>query len=160
MSIINTYSKGSPASGDYLLGTKMPLPNTDDKAVTQNFSVADVAAFANTYSLGYTTYTAIIKQAGTAAPTAGVITNSLTGSPTLSWGYTSTGIYTVTRSSGSWPLSTANKLWIVMQGEDSVKSLNVNRTSDTVLTVTQRTASAGTVVDVIGYASLEIREYS
>jgi hypothetical protein len=47
-----------------------------------------------------------------------------------------------------------------MQGEDSVKSLNVNRTSDTVLTVTQRTASAGTVVDVIGYASLEIREYS
>tara|TARA_R100001244_G_scaffold43713_1_gene39205 strand:+ start:298 stop:780 length:483 start_codon:yes stop_codon:yes gene_type:complete len=160
MSIINTYTKGSPASGDYLLGTKMPLPDTDDKAITQNFSVGDVAAFANTYSLGYTTYTAIVVQAGTAAPTVGIITNSLTGSPSLSWGYTSPGVYTVTRSSGTWPLAAANKLWIVMQGNDSTKSLHVARTADTILTITQLTAATAVAVNVIDYASLEIREYS
>ena len=160
MSIINTYTKGSPALDDYLLGTKMPLPNTDDKAITQNFSVGDVAAFANTYSLGYTTYTAIVKQAGALAPTAGIITNSLTGSPTLTWARTSTGVYTVTRSSGTWPLATANKLWIVIQGNDATKDIHIARTADTVLTATQLTASSGTEVDVIDYASLEIREYS
>ena len=160
MSIINTYTKGSPASGDYLLGTKMPLPDSNDEAITQNFTVGDVAAFANTYSLGYTTYTAIVVQAGTAAPTAGIIANSLTGSPTLTWGYTSPGIYTVTRSSGTWPLAAANKLWIVMQGNDSTKSLHVARTADTILTITQLTAATAAAVDVIDYASLEIREYS
>tara|TARA_R110002020_G_scaffold245178_1_gene458827 strand:- start:135 stop:617 length:483 start_codon:yes stop_codon:yes gene_type:complete len=160
MSIINTYTKGSPALDDYLLGTKMPLPNTDDKAITQNFSVGDVAAFANTYSLGYTTYTAIVKQAGTAAPTAGIITNSLTGSPTLTWARASEGVYTVTRSSGTWPLASANKLWIVIQGNEALKNIHIARTADTVLTATQLTASTGAVVDVIDYASLEIREYS
>ena len=160
MSILNTYSKGSPASDDYLLGTKMPLPNTDDKAITQNFSVGDVAAFANTYSLGYTTYTAIVKQAGTAAPTAGIITNSLAGSPTLSWARTGTGTYTITRSSGTWPLATANKLWIVIQGDNAIKNIHIARTANTVLTVTQLTASTGALVDIIDYASLEIREYS
>ena len=69
--------------GDYLIGTKIPLANTDEKPVTQNFSVGDVAAFANTYSLGYTVYTALISQTSTNAPTAKIIQDTIPAS--LTW---------------------------------------------------------------------------
>jgi len=49
---------------------------------------------------------------------------------------------------------------VVMQGDDSTKSLHVARTADTILTITQLTAATAVAVNVIDYASLEIREYS
>ena len=152
MSIINTYTKGSPASGDYLLGTKIPLPNTDDKAITQNFSVGDVAAFANTYSLGYTLYTALVTQVGGAAPTATVLQNTITG--TLTWARTGAGVYTLT-SNGT-PF-TSNKTIVFLNVGDGEPNqmLMWTRTSSSVITLNTNGAN-----DRITAGALEIRVYS
>ena len=152
MSIINAYSKGSPALGDYLLGTKMPLPNTDDKAITQNFSVGDVAAFANTYSLGYTLYTALVTQAGTAAPTATVLQNTITG--TLTWGYTSPGIYTLT-SNGTPFTSNKTIVFLNVGDGEANQMLMWTRTSSSVITLNTNGDN-----DRITAGALEIRVYS
>ena len=152
MSIINTYTKGSPASGDYLLGTKIPLPNTDDKAITQNFSVGDVAAFANTYSLGYTLYTALVTQADAVAPTATVLQNTITG--TLTWARTSAGVYTLT-SNGT-PF-TSNKTVVFLNVGDGEPNqmLMWTRTSSSVITLTTNGAD-----DRITAGAFEVRIYS
>ena len=151
MSIINTYTKGSPASGDYLLGTKIPLPNTDDKAITQNFSVGDVAAFANTYSLGYTLYTALVTQAGAVAPTATVLQNTITG--TLTWARTGAGVYTLT-SNGT-PF-TSNKTIVFLNVGDGEPNqmLMWTRTSSSVITLNTNGDD-----DRITAGALEIRVY-
>jgi hypothetical protein len=45
-------------------------------------------------SLGYTEYSALLTQTFTSAPVATVLSNTLSATP--EWGYTSTGIYTLT----------------------------------------------------------------
>ena len=47
MAIANSYPMGTPKSGDLLLGTSVPTPNTDEKATTRNFGVEAVAALVN-----------------------------------------------------------------------------------------------------------------
>ncbi len=42
MAIIQTYPKGTPKQGDYLIGTSMPVVGTGDQAVTKNFAMSDV----------------------------------------------------------------------------------------------------------------------
>ena len=50
MASIQSYpTNTTPKASDLLLGTKVPLPNTEDSAVTNNVSIASVAAFANSY---------------------------------------------------------------------------------------------------------------
>ena len=112
----------------------------------------DVAAFANTYSLGYTLYTALITQAGTAAPTATVLQNTITG--TLTWGYTSPGIYTLT-SNGT-PF-TSNKTIVFLNVGDGEHNqmLMWTRTSSSVITLKTNGAN-----DRITAGALEIRVYS
>ena len=71
MANISTYPIGTPAQGDLIPGTqKYTDANGKTENLTRNFTVAQLAAFANSYSLGYTVYTALIQQAGTAAPSA------------------------------------------------------------------------------------------
>lgn len=156
MSILQSYPKGTPKADDLLLGTKTPLANTNDLPVTQNFSISDVASFANSYSLGYTLYTALITQAGVATPTAKILQNT-TGA-TLTWGRTSAGIFTLTSNAA---IFTADKTIVFANcGNDSSSNADPAiiwaRTSSTVLTIT---ASAG-IDSVLTDGAFEVRIYS
>ena len=95
MAIANSYPMGTPKSSDLLLGTSVPNPNTDEKATTRNFSMSQVGALVNTVNLGYTSYVALITQAGTAAPTEDPLIQNTTGGAPV-WAYASSGVYTVT----------------------------------------------------------------
>ncbi len=47
MANIQAYPKGTPKENDILLGTSVPLPNTDAKPVTNNFSIKDISTVLN-----------------------------------------------------------------------------------------------------------------
>jgi len=95
MAIANSYPMGTPKSSDLLLGTSVPLPGTDEKATTRNFSLSQVGTLVNTVNLGYTNYVALITQASTNAPTIDATLANTTGGVPV-WAYVSTGIYTLT----------------------------------------------------------------
>ena len=60
MAIANSYPMGTPKSGDLLLGTSVPTPNTNEKATTKNFGVEAVAALVNR---GYIEVTKVLTNA-------------------------------------------------------------------------------------------------
>jgi len=95
MAIANSYPMGTPKSSDLLLGTSVPLPGTDEKATTRNFSMSQVGALVNTVNLGYTNYVALITQASTNAPTIEATLANTTGGVPV-WAYASSGVYTLT----------------------------------------------------------------
>jgi len=71
MAIANSYPMGTPKSGDLLLGTSVPTPNTDEKATTRNFGVEAVAALVNR---GYIEVTKTLTNAEwLALPTTGIV---------------------------------------------------------------------------------------
>jgi len=128
MATLTAYPTNSaPKASDLLLGTKVATPNSDEQPITNNVTIASVAAFANTYNLGYTVYTALLNQTGTAAPVATILQNTTGG--TLTWTRQSAGNYTITASSA---LFIANKTIVFgNQGNFLQKTLAWNRTSDT-----------------------------
>ena len=84
MANISTYPIGTPAASDLLAGTELYTDSTGKQEnLTRNFTVQSVASFANSYSLGYTVYTAYNLHAGTAAPSATVLQN--TTGVTFTW---------------------------------------------------------------------------
>jgi len=95
MAIANSYPMGTPKSSDLLLGTSVPTQNTNEKPTTRNFSMSQVGALVNSVNLGYTSYVALITQAGTAAPSADPLIQNTTGGVPV-WAYASPGVYTVT----------------------------------------------------------------
>ena len=46
MAIVNSYPIGTPKTNDLIVGTSMPLADTDADPITKNFSVGDVIALA------------------------------------------------------------------------------------------------------------------
>ncbi len=151
MATLTAYpTNGNPKSSDLLLGTTIPTTGSDEQPITNNFTIASVASFANSYSLGYTLYTALLTQTGTNAPVATILQNTTGG--TLTWTRQSAGNYTVTASSA---LFTANKTIVFgNQGNEINNYYKWNRTSDT--TVTLSTGSDAKLVN----GSFEIRIYS
>ena len=95
MAIANSYPMGTPKSGDLLLGTSVPEYGSTEKPTTRNFSMSQVGALVNSVNLGYTSYVALITQAGTAAPTEDPLIQNTTGGAPV-WAYVSSGVYTVT----------------------------------------------------------------
>ena len=130
MATLTAYPTNSaPKASDLLLGTKVATPNSDEQPITNNVTIASVAAFANTYNLGYTVYTALLTQAGTAAPVATILQNTTGG--TFTWTRQSAGNYTVTASIA---LFTVNKTIVFgNQGNNFNDKFQWNRTSDTTL---------------------------
>ena len=130
MATLTAYPTNSaPKASDLLLGTKVATPNSDEQPITNNVTIASVAAFANTYNLGYTVYTALLTQAGTAAPVATILQNTTGG--TFTWTRQSAGNYTVTASTA---LFTVNKTIVFgNQGNNLNDKFQWNRTSDTTL---------------------------
>ena len=130
MATLTAYPTNSaPKASDLLLGTKVATPNSDEQPITNNVTIASVAAFANTYNLGYTVYTALLSQAGTAVPVATILQNTTGG--TFTWTRQSAGNYTVTASTA---LFTVNKTIVFgNQGNNLNDKFQWNRTSDTTL---------------------------
>jgi len=148
MAIIYSYPDAtSVTSGNKIIGTQTD-PTTEENKTVQ-FTIAQVAAFANT-SPGYTAYTALVTQAGTAAPTALVLTNTIGG--TLTWARTSAGVYTITSGTA---LFTVDKTWMTIGLQNSGTTVPIVRTSDTQITVT---TSAND--DRITNVSFELRVYA
>ena len=141
----------APKAGDLLVGTQ--TYTVADKVVdnpTRNFTVASVASLANSINLGYTVYTALLTQAGTAVPVATVLQNTTGG--TVGWTRTGAGTYTgaITGS-----LFTLNKTMVFINNGSTLSNLNISWASPTTSTITIG-ASADSVLTA---ASLEIRIY-
>ena len=143
----------TPKAGDLLVGTQ--TYTVADKVVdnpTRNFTVASVASLANSINLGYTVYTALLTQAGTAVPVATVLQNTTGG--TIAWTRTGAGTYTATANSN---IFTANKIVVfINNGSNPQVTISPSWASPTTSTITIG-ASADSVLTA---ASLEIRIYS
>ena len=158
MANISTYPIGTPSAKDLLAGTQL---YTDDNGkvqnLTRNFSVANVAAFANSYSLGYTVYTALLTQTGNTsadAPVATILQNTTGG--TITWTRTGTGEYTATIASA---LFTLNKtLVFINNGDGTHQGAGVAPSwiSPTTTTINIDTFSDGALIN----GAIEIRIYS
>ena len=118
----------SISTDDCLLGTQYTAGGTNQTNPTKNFPIGSVISA----GLGYTTYTALITQAGTAAPVATILKNN-TGA-TFTWARTGSGTYTITASSN---VFTNNKTLVFYNlGEYTFASQQPwVRTSDTVITL-------------------------
>ncbi len=152
MANISTYPLGTPAAGDLIPGTQnFTYANGKTENLTRNFSVAQLAAFANSYNLGYTVYTALIDQAGTAATTATVLQNTTGG--TIAWTRTGAGAYTATIADSFFTL---NKTMVFINGGSATATANIEWASPTTTTVTIDTSFDSLLTG----ASIEIRVYA
>ena len=154
MANIQAYPTGTPKVDDLLLGTSVPLPNTDAKPTTNNFKVSDISSLTN---IGYTVYTALITQAGTAAPVATVLQNTTGG--TIAWTRNSTGRYVATISGANF---TANKTAVIVtSGGNSDKFLKPVVSSTSTIDIYNIDTGNSAVSDVISATTtVEIRIYS
>ena len=149
MARIIAYQSTTPATDDLLLGTQKTTSGTNKTNPTKNFTVDSVVQA----GLGYTVYTALITQNGTAAPTAIELKNN-TGS-TFTWTRTGTGIYKIFSSPA---IFTSNKTIVFIN--NGSKSVGTNSPEWT------RSANDNITIDTAGAdgklanASFEIRIYS
>tara|TARA_R100001143_G_scaffold11002_1_gene12723 strand:- start:7315 stop:7746 length:432 start_codon:yes stop_codon:yes gene_type:complete len=143
MANISSYPTATAVSGDLILGTQLSATSVNK---TRNFTAGSVTAA----GLGYTSYTALLTQTGTAAPVATVLSNNLTA--TLTWARTGTGTYTLTASAATF---TNNKTIVFFNNGDASPNTNKwTRTSDTVLTLTIGIDAA------LANGSFEVRIYA
>jgi len=155
MANLTAYGTGTPKASDLLLGTKTATPNTNEKNITQNFTVSGVAAFANSYSLGYTVYTAALLQTGTSAPVATVLQNTTGG--TFTWLYADVGKSQIAVSGITLP---ANKVAIFMSSSTGNLGLGGKITTTTQIDVEQFSSGGGGYADGMSAGtSIEIRIY-
>ena len=57
MSILQSYPKGTPKKGDYIIGTSIPPANSDEMPTTRNFTVDSIASLGNAPNIVTTTFT-------------------------------------------------------------------------------------------------------
>tara|TARA_R100000541_G_scaffold43739_1_gene50910 strand:+ start:395 stop:850 length:456 start_codon:yes stop_codon:yes gene_type:complete len=151
MANIQAYPTGTPKTNDLLLGTSVPLPNTDAKPTTNNFTVSDVSSL---FNLGYKVYTAALIQTGTAAPVATVLQNTTGG--IFTWSRTSAGQYKATISGITLP---ANKV-VIFENATGDLNLGGKITSSTVIDIDQFSSGGGGYADgMLAGTSIEIRIY-
>ena len=154
MAIANSYPMGTPKSGDLLLGTSVPNVGTDEQATTRSFTVSSVAAFANSYSLGYTVYTAQMDAAAGAEPVVVELQNT-TGLKFV-WTRLTTGQYGATVAGTPFA---ANKFWGII-GAKVLQDVSVLRITANTVRVDVVATSTGVAVDGLTAGYIEIRIYS
>lgn len=154
MSILQSYPKGTPKADDLLLGTKTPPANTNDLPITQNFSVSDVASFANSYSLGYTVYTAQLTAGAGAVPTATILQN--TTGLTFTWTRTGTGQFVATVAGTPFA---ANKFW-AMSSAKVPQVTSIVRTSTNTCRLDVIESQNGNALNSLVEGYIEIRIYA
>ena len=154
MSILQSYPKGTPKADDLLLGTKTPPANTNDLPITQNFSVSDVASFANSYSLGYTVYTAQLTAGAGAVPTATILQN--TTGLTFTWTRIGTGQFVATVAGAPFA---ANKFW-AMSSAKVPQVTSIVRTSTNTCRLDVIESQNGNALNSLVEGYIEIRIYA
>lgn len=105
-------------------------------------------------NVGYSSYVALVSQAGTNAPTAVILSNTLSGTPT--WGYSGLGAYTLTLT-GAWIL---DKTAINVTQSDQTAIFTGNRVNANQINID--TTDTSTQVADNGYLNktmIEIRVY-
>ena len=156
MANISTYPIGTPSAEDLIPGTqKFTAANGKKENLTRNFSVSDLTSFANSYSLGYTVYTALITQSGTAAPTAVVLQNTTGG--TITWTRVSVGSYKAAISGVTF---VENKTAILLGNTNVAMSIAALRKTTTDVTFDQAINSSNANADGVSDVTIEIRIYS
>lgn len=155
MAIIYSYPQGTPTLSDNVIGSQID-PITEENKTVQ-FTVGQIAGFANSYSLGYTVYTALLTQAGTAAPVATILQNTTGGA--IVWTRTATGRYLATISTATY---TANKTAVlVTPGGSGGKILKPEDITTTVIEFYNINTQNGNSTDVIeATTTVEIRIYA
>ncbi len=148
MAIISAYPVGTPAAGDYLVGSDITTAGTQINP-TKNFVLSDVVAT----GLGYTVYTSLVTQSGLTAPTDIVLKND-TGA-TMTWTRTGTGIYKVFSSPAIFALN--KTIVFINNGSKSVgtNSPEWTRSADDNITIDTDGADSK-----LASASFEIRIYT
>ena len=145
MAIISAYPVGTPAAGDYLVGSDITTAGTQLNP-TKNFVISQVVAT----GLGYTAYASILTQAGAVAPTEVVLKNGTVA--TMTWARTGAGVYTCTASA---PIFTAAKTIVFFnQGQVNAGVWNWAHTSTSVITLNTNAADGQ-----ITNGAFEIRIY-
>tara|TARA_R110000744_G_scaffold66332_1_gene135591 strand:- start:321 stop:785 length:465 start_codon:yes stop_codon:yes gene_type:complete len=154
MAEIITYILGTPAGNTRLLGTQMGVPQAGgpDRNLTRNFTVSSIAPLINTINLGYTSYVALLTQAGAVNPPVATVLQNTTGG-TIVWTRTNPGEYTVTASSA---IFTAAKTMVFINNGSSSATANIEWSNPTTTTIT----IDSTADTVLTAASFEIRIYS
>ena len=157
MANISTYPIGTPAQGDLIPGTQK-YTNSSGKTenLTRNFTVANIAAFANSYSLGYTVYTAQLTAGAGAAPTATILQNTTGLTFVWSRNGTATGQYLVTVTGTPF---VANKFWAIVSAKGS-EFPSIVRTADNIARVDNILCNTAAAVNGITEGFVEIRIYS
>lgn len=126
MAIISAYPVGTPASGDYLVGSDITTAGTQINP-TKNFVISDVVAT----GLGYAVYTSILTQAGAVAPTEVILKNDTIAA--MTWARTGAGVYTCTAAA---PIFTAAKVLVFFnQGQVDAGAWNWAHTSPSIITL-------------------------
>ena len=155
MANISTYPIGTPAAGDLIPGTqKFTDANGKTENLTRNFTVTQLAAFANSYSLGYTVYSAQLTAGAGAVPTATVLQN--TTGLTFTWSRIGSGQFVVTVAGTPF---IANKFWAMVSAK-GVDFPSVVRTGDNTARVDNIVCSTAAAIDGITDGIIEIRIYS
>ena len=154
MANLTAYGTGTPKASDLLLGTKTATPNTNEENITQNFTVSSMAAFTNSYSLGYTVYTAKLAAGVGAEPTATILQN--TTGLTFVWTRTNTGQFTATVAGTPFA---ANKFWAITSAK--VPQLtSISRTSTNTARLDVVASNTAVAEDSLTEGYIEIRIYS
>ena len=155
MANISTYPIGTPSASDLLAGTELYTDSTGKQEnLTRNFTVQSVASFANSYSLGYTVYTASLVAAVGAAPTATVLQN--TTGLTFTWTRIGPGQFVATVAGTPFA---ANKFWAVTSAKVPQLTSIVRTSTNTArldVVVSNTAAAENSLTE--GY--VEIRIYS
>ena len=154
MANISTYPIGTPAQGDLIPGTqKYTDANGKTENLTRNFTVAQVAAFANS-TIAYTSYEVRLNGGAGAKPTVNLLQN--TTGLTLDWARTGSGIYVATVTGGT---IAADKFWAQVGAKGS-EFPSIKWNSTTTLQINNILCNTAAAVDGITEAYVEIRIYS
>ena len=149
MAIISSYPTITPTSSDLVL----IVDTSTDGNPTKTATISGIGSLINAgFTGGYTVYTALITQAGTAAPVATILQNTTGG--TFTYARTSGGDYTVTVSGN---LFTVNKTLVFLNGGSSENNHDIawERASDTVINLSTHNSDGKFTA-----GSIEIRIYS
>ncbi len=152
MAIIYSYPQGTPTLSDNVIGSQID-PITEENKTVQ-FTVGQIAAFANSYSLGYTVYSAQLTAGAGAAPTATILQN--TTGLTFTWTRTGPGVFVATVAGT--PFAT-NKFW-AMSSAKVPQLTSIVRTSTNTARLDNVTSSTGAALNDLVEAYVEIRVYA
>lgn len=113
MAIINSYPAGIPKANDLLVGTSVPLPNTNDQPSTRNFplqAVADLTATAGSPNILICNWSKASGGVGV-IPVLEVLRDTLGTNLTYTFTRITPGVYVLTASS---PVFTVDKTQLIV----------------------------------------------